>query len=104
MYLYILIVSTNPAIAPVNVKVSVIVAILPAPIVPTGLPPDSPDVSQLMHQLDGALFMKQYQGQPWSMDELKRLSAFGARFKETAVLTNNFPLGNHAFRKKVKEC
>ena len=68
---------------------------LPAPIAPTGLPLGAPDVSRLMHQLDGALFMKQYQGQPWSMEELKRLSAFGARFKETAVLTNNFPLGKN---------
>ena len=75
---------------------------LPAPIAPTGLPLGAPDVSQLMHQLDGALFMKQYQGQPWSMDELKRLSAFGARFKETAVLTNNFPLGKN-FRSALSE-
>ena len=62
----------------------------PSPI-PHGLPPNQPAVTDLMRQLDRALFFGQQQNCPWTPEELKSLSALGARYKETSVLFPETP-------------
>ena len=54
---------------------------------PQGLPVDEPDVRKLMDQLDGALFGAGSSG-PWTSEEITRLSAEGARWRE---LSRKYP-------------
>jgi carbamoyltransferase len=53
---------------------------------PSGLPVVVPAVTDLMKRLDRALFFGETTTCPWSMEELKKLSAQGGRFKETSLL------------------
>ena len=53
---------------------------------PHGLGSTESSVFGLMRQLDRALFQGEIEGCPWTPDELKVLSAQGARYKETSVL------------------
>ncbi|RCJ40174.1 carbamoyltransferase [Nostoc minutum NIES-26] len=55
-------------------------------VLPHGLPPSAPDVTDLMAKLDRALFFGHTFGCPWSPEELQELSAWGAQYKETSVL------------------
>lgn len=68
---------------------------LPAEITPCGLVSDAVDVTELMLKLDEALFYNKKENQPWSDDELARLSAFGARYREKSKLTRSNPLGEN---------
>jgi carbamoyltransferase len=60
--------------------------------IPQGLPPNTPAVTDLMAQLDRALFWGETKGCPWSEEELQALSAEGARYKETSVLFPDAPV------------
>lgn len=60
---------------------------------PHGLPADRPDVLALMSQLDRALFGGETENTPWSTEELRALSAEGARYKETSALFPDTPFG-----------
>ncbi|MDX1252327.1 MAG: methyltransferase [Gammaproteobacteria bacterium] len=60
---------------------------------PHGLPPGQPDVLALMSQLDRALFGGETENTPWSTEELRALSAEGARHKETSALFPDTPFG-----------
>lgn len=64
---------------------------------PVGLPPGRPSVLSLMAQLDRALYWGETDQSTWSIDELRELSAKGARFKETSAL---FP--ENPFRRSFK--
>jgi carbamoyltransferase len=55
-------------------------------ILPAGLPSNVPAVTELMLQLDRALFGAKTPTCPWSPSELKQLSAEGAIYKETSRL------------------
>jgi carbamoyltransferase len=68
--------------------------------VPLGLPANAPAVTDLMAQLDRALFWGETKGCPWSETELRALSAEGARYKETSVL---FPEAPMPLRSKLSE-
>ncbi len=59
---------------------------------PHGLLPGAPAVTKLMAQLDRALFFGETAGCPWSLEELKALSAQGARYKETSILFPETPV------------
>ncbi|MBT9317436.1 carbamoyltransferase C-terminal domain-containing protein [Leptothoe spongobia] len=61
-------------------------------VVPQGLAPHQPAVTDLMATLDRALFLGEQANCPWSETELKRLSTLGARYKETSVLFPDSPL------------
>jgi carbamoyltransferase len=50
-----------------------------------------PAVTPLMQQLDRALFFGETEGCPWSLEELKQLSAQGAKFKETSLHFQDSP-------------
>lgn len=53
---------------------------------PNGLAPNQPSVVDLMHRLDRALFFRETEGCPWSIEELKALSIEAGRYKETSIL------------------
>jgi carbamoyltransferase len=53
---------------------------------PEGLPAKAPAVTELMAKLDQALFHNKITNCPWSLAELKKLSAVGAVYKETSRL------------------
>mgnify|MGYP001800265198 FL=1 len=53
---------------------------------PKGFNAPIPAVTSLMKQLDEALFWDKQEACPWSPAELKRLSASGAKYKETSRL------------------
>jgi carbamoyltransferase len=55
-------------------------------VLPHGLPPHAPDVTDLMAKLDQALFFGETVGCPWTPEELQVLSAQGAQYKETSEL------------------
>ncbi|MBE9069097.1 methyltransferase [Leptolyngbya cf. ectocarpi LEGE 11479] len=55
-------------------------------VIPQGLPPSQPAVTDLMATLDRALFFGERHNCPWTETELKQLSTLGARYKETSVL------------------
>ena len=59
--------------------------------VPHGLPPHQPALTPLMATLDRALFFGDRHNCPWTDAELRQLSAFGARYKETSVLFPETP-------------
>ncbi|MBD2438392.1 carbamoyltransferase C-terminal domain-containing protein [Nostoc sp. FACHB-110] len=61
---------------------------------PQGLPPNAPDVTELMAKLDRALFFGETVGCPWSWEELQVLSAQGAQYKETSTLFPTTPFYN----------
>lgn len=65
--------------------------------VPHGLPPGQPPVTELMRQLDRALFFGDASDCAWSSDELQRLSREGGKFKETSRLFRETAYG-FAFR------
>ena len=69
---------------------------------PHGLGSTEPSVIGLMRQLDRALFQGETEGCAWAPDELKELSAKGARFKETSALFPENPFGR-AFRTQLSE-
>ena len=60
-------------------------------VIPQGLPPHQPAVTDLMAQLDRALFFGEGDRSPWTETELKALSSIGARYKETSVLFPETP-------------
>lgn len=60
-------------------------------VMPKGLPPNQPSVTDLMAQLDKALFTDCTEGCPWSETELKLLSTIGGRYKETSILFPDTP-------------
>lgn len=60
---------------------------------PAGLGEGAAEVTDLMKKLDRALFFGETQDCPWSLAELKELSAQGARYKETSRLFPETPLG-----------
>lgn len=60
-------------------------------VLPHGLPPGAPDVTDLMAKLDQALFFGHTVGCPWSFEELQQLSNQGAQYKETSVLFPQTP-------------
>ncbi len=60
-------------------------------VLPHGLPPGAPDVTELMAKLDQALFFGHTMGCPWSVEELQVLSNQGAQYKETSVLFPETP-------------
>ncbi len=60
-------------------------------VLPHGLPPGAPDVTDLMAKLDRALFFGHTVGCPWSLEELQQLSNQGAQYKETSVLFPQTP-------------
>lgn len=60
---------------------------------PRGLGEEAPDVKDLMEKLDRALFFGETEDCPWSLAELKELSAQGARYKETSRLFPEAPFG-----------
>ncbi len=62
---------------------------------PHGLKPGQPAVTELMQQLDRALFFGEREGCPWSDDELHKLSILGGRYKETSHLFPESPFGRH---------
>ncbi len=59
--------------------------------VPQGLSAGQPPVTDLMAQLDRALFWGETVGCPWTQAELQTLSSLGARYKETSVLFPQAP-------------
>ncbi|MEO0988495.1 MAG: carbamoyltransferase C-terminal domain-containing protein [Cyanobacteria bacterium J06639_14] len=59
--------------------------------IPHGLPPNQPAVTELMAQLDRALFLGDRENCPWTEAELQALSAVGARYKETSILFPETP-------------
>lgn len=59
--------------------------------IPSGLPPAEPAVTDLMAQLDRALFWGETGGCIWSQEELQALSQKGARYKETSILFPEAP-------------
>lgn len=67
---------------------------------PQGLPPGEPSVIDLMHQLDRALFWGEFEGCPWTLEELQTLSVKGGRFKETSVFCADNPFGR-AFKTQL---
>ncbi|MEM9213685.1 MAG: carbamoyltransferase C-terminal domain-containing protein [Cyanobacteria bacterium P01_F01_bin.150] len=73
----------------------------PSPI-PHGLSPNQPAVTDLMAQLDQALFFGPQENCPWTPEELRALSALGARYKETSVLFPETPFMG-SLRTKVTE-
>ena len=58
---------------------------------PQGLPSNAPAVTELMVQLDRALFGTKLPTCPWSPSELKKLSGEGAIYKETSRLFPDTP-------------
>nr|MBS0021039.1 methyltransferase [Gammaproteobacteria bacterium] len=60
---------------------------------PQGLASGQPALSELMQQLDRALFFGDTAGCPWLADELRRLSREGGRFKETSRLFRDTSYG-----------
>ncbi len=74
---------------------------LPEPINPMGLNENAPDVNELMIKLDEALFYNKKENQPWTEQELKSLSAFGARYKEKSFISSNYPLGKN-FKSQIE--
>lgn len=60
---------------------------------PHGLAAGQPSPVDLMRQLDRALFSGETEGCPWSEEELRELSAKGARYKETSRLFADSPYG-----------
>jgi carbamoyltransferase len=71
-------------------------------VLPHGLPPEAPDVTDLMAKLDRALFFGQTVGCPWSREELQALSAWGSQYKETSVLFPETPFYG-TFQTKLSE-
>jgi carbamoyltransferase len=59
---------------------------------PHGLTETAPDPTPMMQQLDRALFYGETANCPWSIAELEKLSAQGAKYKETSRLFPNSPL------------
>ncbi|MBE9031744.1 methyltransferase [filamentous cyanobacterium LEGE 11480] len=53
---------------------------------PRGLLETAPAATELMQQLDRALFLGETANCPWSMEELRTLSAKGGHFKETSLM------------------
>jgi len=74
---------------------------LPDEITPYGLEEDDSNVNDLMSKLDEALFYNKKENQPWSDEELVRLSAFGARYREKSLITKTNPLGKN-FKSKIE--
>ncbi len=60
---------------------------------PHGLGTTETSVIGLMRQLDRALFEGEIEGCPWTLEELKELSAKSARYKETSRLFAENPFG-----------
>lgn len=60
---------------------------------PHGLPAGQPAPTELMRQLDRAIFSGETEGCPWSADELRELSAKGARYKEASRMFAESPYG-----------
>ena len=75
---------------------------LPAEVTPHGLDSNDIDVTALMVKLDEALFHDKKENQPWSDDELLRLSAFGARYREKSNLIKSTPLGKN-FKSNIED-
>ncbi|MEL6940559.1 MAG: carbamoyltransferase C-terminal domain-containing protein, partial [Cyanobacteria bacterium J06598_1] len=61
---------------------------------PAGLAEAIPAVSELMQQLDEALFWDKRESCPWSLAELKKLSTQGGKYKETSRLFPAAPFDN----------
>ena len=64
------------------------------PILPHGLPSDQEAVTDLIEQLDRALFFGESDNCPWTMEELRSLSREGAVFKETSKEFSDSPFGS----------
>ncbi|BAZ12517.1 hypothetical protein NIES4071_43480 [Calothrix sp. NIES-4071] len=60
-------------------------------VLPNGLPPNAPNVNDLMAELDRALFFGHIAGCTWSSEELQILSNQVAQYKETSVLFPKTP-------------
>lgn len=60
--------------------------------IPRGLVETAPATTDLMRQLDRALFYGETANCPWSIAELQKLSAQGAKYKETSCLFPDSPL------------
>lgn len=67
---------------------------------PHGLPAEQPPVTELMAQLDRALFFGETEGCPWSAEELRALSRQGAVYRETSRAFPDSPFGG-AFRSQL---
>ena len=63
-------------------------------ILPCGLPSGQQAITELMRQLDRALFFGETDNCPWTMDELGSLSREGAIFKETSKEFSDSPFGS----------
>jgi len=61
------------------------------PPLPHGLDAGQPAVTDLMRQLDRALFFGEPEGAAWSLEELRGLAATGGRYKETSLLFPDNP-------------
>ncbi len=62
---------------------------------PKGLSEERIDVTDLMNQLDDAIFFGKRDNMFWTIDELNRISSQGAIYRETSVLFTKNPLGKH---------
>lgn len=60
---------------------------------PHGLDAGQPAVTELMRQLDRALFCGELEGTAWSLEELRELTATGGRYKETSLRFPDHPFG-----------
>jgi len=63
------------------------------PPLPHGLDAGQPAVTELMRQLDRALFCGELEGTAWSLEELRELAATGGRYKETSLRFPDRPFG-----------
>jgi len=72
-------------------------------LLPQGLPPHQQPVTDLMRQLDRAMFFGETEQCPWTSAELRVLSAQGARYKETSVLFPETPYGGPAHTSLSRE-
>ncbi|MBN8564740.1 MAG: methyltransferase [Leptolyngbya sp. UWPOB_LEPTO1] len=59
--------------------------------IPCGLSHAIPDMRSLMASLDRALFFGETENCPWSLEELRKLSAQGGKYKETSILFPETP-------------
>ncbi len=62
---------------------------------PKGLVDERVAVTDLMTELDAAIFFGKTENPPWTPDELKRISSQAAIYKETSALFTKNPLGKY---------
>ncbi len=66
---------------------------VPENVLPQGLSPNQPAVTDLMRSLDLALFFGESEGCQWTIEELQKLSSEGGKYKETSLLFQENPFG-----------